>query len=150
MTKKEMFDLIGLVEDNIYCGMDDASWVSDESEGFDHVGKIPVYIIDAVVSELNTNNRYNIIFTAIQPSGKVLKFSKQYEYYDEEGYQKLPSKRLYSMTIARYALIKVKTCKQRNGDEVLRVVEFDIIPDEKILEIIDEMSEISTEGESVA
>ena len=142
MSKKEIVELIGLVEDNIYCSMEDASWLSDESEGFDHVGEIPIYILDAVVSELNTNNRYNIIFTAIQPSGNVLKFSKQYEYYDEAGYHKLPSKRSYSMTIARYALIKVKTCKQRNGDKVLRVVDFNIIPDEEILKIINEMNKI--------
>lgn len=142
MLKKEIVELIGLVEDNIYCSMEDASWVSDESEGFDHVGEIPIYILDAVVSELNTNNRYNIIFTAIQPSGNILKFSKQYEYYDKNGNRKLPSKRYYSMTIARYALIKVKTCKQRNGDKVLRVVDFNIIPDEEILNIINEMNKI--------
>lgn len=142
MNKNEYIDLINHVEKNLYCSNDDADWCWEESERFDHTGKIPVYILDARVSELNTNNRYNIIFTAIQPSGNILKFSKQYEYYDEDGYHKLPSKRCYSMTIARYALIKVKTCKQRNGDKVLRVVDFNIIPDEEILNIINEMNKI--------
>ena len=88
MNKNEYIDLINHVEKNLYCSNDDADWCWEESERFDHTGKIPVYILDARVSELNTNNRYNIIFTAIQPSGNILKFSKQYEYYDEDERRK--------------------------------------------------------------
>ena len=86
------------------------------------------------------------IMTKMSVVNNVVRLMK---YYDEDGYRKLPSKRCYSMTIARYALIKVKTCKQRNGDKVLRVVDFNIIPDEEIIKIID-MNEANVTEEYVA
>ena len=142
-NKKEYFDLINHVEKNLYCSNDDADWCWEEKVNFDHVGEMPIYILDVRVSEMNANNRYNIIFIAIQPSGRILKFTKQYDYYDEQGRYRLSSKRHFSMTISRYARIVVKKCRQRNGDEVLRAVNFDFIPDEEILKIIDEMEEIN-------
>ena len=151
MNKKiEYFDLINHVEKNLYCSNDDADWCWEEKVNFDHVGEMPIYILDVRVSEMNANNKFNVIFIAIQPSGKILKFTKQYDYYDEDGRNILPSKRHFSMTISRYARIKVKKCKQRNGDKVLRVVEFNIIPDEEILKIIDEMDETNVTEEYVA
>ena len=136
--KNEVLNVIKHVEENLYCTNEDGNWCWEENEGFDHVGDMPIYILDARMSEMNINNKFNVIFIAIQPSGKILKFTKQYDYYDEDGRYILPSKRHFSMTISRYALIKVKKCKQRNGDAVLRVVNFDILPDEKILELIEE------------
>lgn len=141
MQKKELFELINHVEKNLYCSNDDADWCWEEKANFDHVGEMPIYILDIRVSKMNANNKYNIIFIAIQPSGKTLKFTKQYDYYDKDGRYILPSKRHFSMTIARYARIKVKKCRQRNGEEVLRAVSFEIIPDEEILKLIDEMEE---------
>ena len=141
MKNKELFELTKHVEKNLYCSNDDADWCWEEKTNFDHVGEMPIYILDVRVSKMNANNKYNIIFIAIQPSGKILKFTKQYDYYDEQGRYILPSNRHFSMTIARYARIFIKKCRQRNGDEVLRAVSFEIIPDEEILKLIDEMEE---------
>lgn len=147
---KEYFGLISHVEENLFCTNEDADWCMEENQDFDHTGEMPIYVLDARMSEMNANNKYNVIFIAIQPSGKILKFTKQYDYYDEDGRNILPSKRHFSMTISRYARIKVKKCKQRSGEEVLRVIEFHITPDEEILGIIDEINKTLTEGESVA
>lgn len=145
INKYELCNLIEHVEENLFCSNFDADWCWEESECFDHTGEMPVYILDVRMTEMNSNNKYNVVFIAIQPSGKILKFTKQYDYYDEDGRYILPSKRHFSMTISRYALIKVKKCKQRNGDAVLRVVNFDILPDEKILELIEEFNETNIE-----
>lgn len=147
---KEYFDLISHVEENLFCTNEDGDWCMVESQDFDHTGEMPIYILDARMSKMNANNKFNVIFIAIQPSGKILRFTKQYDYYDEDGRNILPSKRHFSMTISRYARIKVKKCRQRNGEEVLRVIEFRITPDEEILEIINEINETLTAVESVA
>ncbi len=127
MIHNELKKLIKYVNNNVYCGVSTYTKFEDDNHTPEHDGEIPMYITSALISDKADDGIEYVFFVGIQPSGKKVTFIMPYSHDDYEGKEKLPSGRIFSLTIGRYAIVDI------------RENSFEIIPDETIIDIVSSM-----------
>lgn len=145
MKNIHIYNLVNKVENELYIPLNENLNLDCENWVFDETGSIPVYIVD-----IRPESENFLLFTAMQPSGEIVKFRISYNKY-QNNYTSIIG-RPYALAIGRYAEIKVREneavsankSRKRNKNNYKNrfiVEEIKFISDETILQISNAMFE---------